>query len=101
MQKQPPEVFYKKGVLRKFAKFTGKRLCQSLFFNKVTGLRPYFFLFKDIDHAISWTFLLLQNNQQKTVLHTIKSNGSGRVKMTKAHQRLHLLARDSSKAPQV
>ena len=35
-----PEVFCKKGVLRNFAKFTGKHLCQSLFFNKVTGLRP-------------------------------------------------------------
>ena len=33
-----PEVFCKKGVLRNFAKFTGKHLCQSLFFNKVTGL---------------------------------------------------------------
>ena len=30
----------KKGVLRNFVKFTGKYLCQSLFFNKVTGLRP-------------------------------------------------------------
>ena len=29
----------KKGVLRNFAKFTGKPLCQSLFFNKVAGLR--------------------------------------------------------------
>ena len=29
---QPPEVFCKKGVLRNFAKFTGKHLCQSLFF---------------------------------------------------------------------
>ena len=29
------EVFYKKGVLRNFAKFTGKHLCQCLFFNKV------------------------------------------------------------------
>ena len=38
-QKQPPEVFYKKGILRNFAKFTGKRLCQRLFFNKVAGLR--------------------------------------------------------------
>ena len=27
-------------VLRNFAKFSGKRLCQSLFFNKVAGLRP-------------------------------------------------------------
>ena len=34
------EVFCKKGVLRNFAKFTGKHLCQSLFFNKVAGLRP-------------------------------------------------------------
>ena len=36
-QKQPPEVVYKKSVLRNFAKFTGKHLCQSLFFNKVEG----------------------------------------------------------------
>ena len=28
----------KKGVLRNFAKFTGKHLCQRLFFNKVAGL---------------------------------------------------------------
>ena len=33
LQKQPPEVFCKKGVLRNFTKFTGKHLCQSLFFN--------------------------------------------------------------------
>ena len=32
-----PGVFCKKGVLRNFAKFTGKHLCQSLFFNKVAG----------------------------------------------------------------
>ena len=30
--------FVKKGVLRKFAKFLGKHLYQSLFFNKVAGL---------------------------------------------------------------
>ena len=35
-----PEVFCKKSVLRNFAKFTGKRLCQSLFFNNVAELRP-------------------------------------------------------------
>ena len=33
-------VLEKKGVLANFAKFTGKHLHQSLFFNKVTGLRP-------------------------------------------------------------
>ena len=37
-----PEMFYKKVVLKNFAKFTGKHLCQtgqSLSFNKVAGLR--------------------------------------------------------------
>ena len=29
----------KKGVFRNFAKFTEKHLCQSLFFNKVAGLK--------------------------------------------------------------
>ena len=35
-----PEVFCKEVVLRSFTKFTGRHLCQSLFFNKVAGLRP-------------------------------------------------------------
>ena len=35
-----PEVFCKKCVLRNFAKFTGKHLCQeNTFFNKGVGLR--------------------------------------------------------------
>ena len=41
MQKQS-SVFCRKGVLRNFAQFTGKHLCQSLFFNKVTGLTRNF-----------------------------------------------------------
>ena len=32
-----PEVFCEKGVLRNFAKFTGKHVCESLFLNKVAG----------------------------------------------------------------
>ena len=36
-----PEVFCKKGFFRSFEKLTGKHLCQSLFFNKVAGLRPW------------------------------------------------------------
>ena len=31
---QPPEVFCEKCIHRNFTKFTGKHLCQSLFFNK-------------------------------------------------------------------
>ena len=43
LRSSPPEVFCKKGVLRNFAQFTGKHLCQSLFLSKVGGLRPAFF----------------------------------------------------------
>ena len=41
-KKQPPEAFYKKSVLIYFAKFIGKHLCISLFFDKVAwGLQLY------------------------------------------------------------
>ena len=33
------EVFCKNGVLKNFAKFTGKKLCQNLFFNNDAGPR--------------------------------------------------------------
>ena len=42
-----PEVFCKKGVLKNFAKFSGKHLCQSLFLNKFAGLKPATLLKKD------------------------------------------------------
>ena len=41
-----PEVFCIKCVLKNFAKFTGKYLCQSLFFNKVAGLQACNFILK-------------------------------------------------------
>ena len=37
----------RKGGLKYFAKFTGKHLCQNLFFNKVAGLRPAILLKKE------------------------------------------------------
>ena len=45
-----PEVFCEKGVLRNFSKFTGKHLCQSLFFGKVAGLRPATLLKEKLSH---------------------------------------------------
>ena len=42
--------FVRKGVLRNFVKSTGKHLCQSLFFNKVAGLRPATLLKKRLWH---------------------------------------------------
>ena len=40
----------KKGVLKNFSKFTGKHLCQSLFLNKVAGLRAATLLKKRLWH---------------------------------------------------
>ena len=50
IQKQPPEVFFKKGVLRSCAKFTGKHMCQSFSLNKDAGLRPATLLKKRLWH---------------------------------------------------
>ena len=49
-------MFYKKrcsirkGVLRNFTKFTGKHLCESLFFNEVAGLKNTF-----LQNTSGWT----------------------------------------------
>ena len=45
-----PDLFCKKGVLRNLAKFKGKHLCQSRFFNEVAGLRPATSLKKRLWH---------------------------------------------------
>ena len=62
-QKQPPEVFYKKSVLRDFTKFTGKHLCQSLSFNKVAGLSSATLLKKRLAQVFSCEFYeIFKNN---------------------------------------
>ena len=45
-----------KVVLRNFTKFPGKHLCQSLFFNKVAGLRPATLLKKRLAQMFSGKF---------------------------------------------
>ena len=42
----------KKGVIKYFTKFTEKRLCWSLFLNKVAGLRPTTLLKKRLQPSI-------------------------------------------------
>ena len=49
-QKQPPEMFYKKGNLKYFTKLMGKHLCWSLILNKVAGLKPAALLKKRLQH---------------------------------------------------
>ena len=44
-------MFYEKVVLRNFTKFTGKHLCQGLFFNKVAGLTSATLFKKGLWHS--------------------------------------------------
>ena len=59
-----PEVFCEKGVVRNFAKFTGKHLCQAFFFNKVAGLRPQLatLLKESLAHVFSCEFCDISKN---------------------------------------
>ena len=68
----------RKGVLRNFAKFTGKHLCQRLFFNKVAGLRPATLLKKSLWHMcfpVNFAKFLrtpfLQNTSGRLLLHVV------------------------------
>ena len=47
------EVFCKKGVLKHFSKFFGKRPCLNLFFKNVAGLKPATLFKKRLSHRYS------------------------------------------------
>ena len=84
----------RKSVLRNFAKFTGKHQCQSLFLNKVAGLKPATLLhfvfcrnkrYENIEAEISRlgnvkTKKILQNTLQKNDLNAIKNIKKVKVK---------------------
>ena len=60
--KQPQEVFRKKGVLRNFTQFTGKHLCQNLFFLFFLSLRPATLLKKRLTQVFSCEFCEISKN---------------------------------------
>ena len=75
-----PEVFCKKGVLRNFTEFTGKHLCQSLFFNKVAGLKSAnfakFLRTPFLTEHLRWLLLMfskINSNFVKTQKRSLKS----------------------------
>ena len=53
-------MFCKKGVLRNFSEFTGKHLCQSIFFNKVEGLN--FIKKETLAQVFSYEFCEISKN---------------------------------------
>ena len=54
--------FVKRGVLRNFTKFTGKHLCQSLFFNKVAGQACNFIKKETLAQVLSCEFREISKN---------------------------------------
>ena len=68
-------MFCEKDVLRNFTKFTGKHLCQSLFFNNVTGVRPATLLKNTLAQVLSCQFCETSKNSfsYKTRLVTASS----------------------------
>ena len=91
-----------KGVLRNFAKLTEKHQRQSLFFNKVTGLRPKALLKKRLWHrcfpvyfAKFLTAPFLQNTSKRLLLNTCKNEANSPDLFSElrqsVNQGLHLL----------
>ena len=69
----------RKGIQRNFKKFTGKHLCQSLFFNKVAGLRLWHrcfsenfvkFLRTTFSQNTSWRLLLPMQTMIKQMFYS-------------------------------
>ena len=57
-----PEVFCERGVLKNFAKCTGKHLCQSLFLNKVAGDACNVIKKETLAQVFSWEFCEISKN---------------------------------------
>ena len=62
-QKQPPEVFYENVFPTNFSKFTGKHLCQSLFFKR------FYYRFFPVNFPKFVGPLYLQNTVRRLLLH--------------------------------
>ena len=62
IQKQPPELLYKKAVLKYFSIFIGKDLCWSLFFNKVAGLQVRNFIKQTLTQVFSCEYCEILKN---------------------------------------
>ena len=68
-QRQPPDLFYKKSVLKNFAKFTGKHLCRSLLIAKETLTQVFFCFSVNLPKFLRTPFL--QNISGRLLLYFI------------------------------
>ena len=71
-QKQPPEVFCKKAILKNFTIFTGKPLCWILFLIKLQAFRPANLLKRDSNTRVFLRILkILKNSYFEEHLRTV------------------------------
>ena len=78
-KKQPPEVFYKKAVLKNFSILTGKYLCSSLFLIKLRPFRSVTFLKRDFFFCEYCQFLkklIIKKISERLLLNNVKRNYS-------------------------
>ena len=72
LQKRPPEMFYKKDVLKYFAIFTGKHICRDLCSIKLQSWRPTTLLNRDSNTGV---FLWKLWNFKKHLFWRASANG--------------------------
>ena len=88
-------MFCKKEVLENFAKFTGKHLCQSLFFNnklQATGVQLYWK--RDSGIGVSCGFCEISKNTFSYRTPPVVASASDTVKCVQAAKLATLLKRD-------
>ena len=73
----------KKAVLRNFAKFTEKHLCQRLFFNKVAGLRVHRVATNDNEWNNEWQRVTTNDNEWQRVVKQMKMSDKEWQQVTK------------------
>ena len=94
-------MFCKKCVFKSFAKFTGKHLCQSLFFNKVAGLTPATLLKKKtLAQVFSCEFCELFKNtffyRTPPVTGSLSINMEIKSRRNAVHSTIHMSVKRSS-----
>ena len=93
-QKQSPNVVCRNGILRNSAKFTGKHLCQSFFFNKAAHLHMWksFFFQKKLAttlHKFGYVEILLYDFSKGTALKLNQVSNSGHFTGALTYSRVH------------
>ena len=83
-----PEVFCEKGVLRNFAKFIGKHLCQSLFFNKIAGLARNFIKKETLVQVFFCKFCEISKNTLSHRTPLVAASGPKTISRIKYRQKL-------------